>query len=63
MYIIKAKALENMKRGERNDDRFGKYLAETNGGKFISSGFVCMQKGVELSEILDPDKGITMGGM
>ena len=42
---------------------FGEYLAEMNGGEFISSGFVCMQDGAELSEILDSDEGITMGGM
>lgn len=42
---------------------FGEYLAEMNSGEFISSGFVCMQDGAELSEILDSDEGITMGGM
>ena len=42
---------------------FGEYLAERNGGEFISSGFVCMQDGAELSEILDSDEGMTMGGM
>lgn len=42
---------------------FGEYLAEANGGEFISSGFVCMQDGAELSEILDSDEGITMRGM
>ena len=42
---------------------FGEYLAEANGGEFISSGFVCMQDGAELSEILDSDEGITMGGV
>ncbi len=42
---------------------FGEYLAEANGGEFISSGFVCMQDGAELSEILDSDESITMGGM
>lgn len=44
-------------------DGFGEYLAETNGGSFISSGFVCMQEGAELSEILDSDESMTMGGM
>lgn len=42
---------------------FGEYLAEASGGEFISSGFVCMQNGAELSEILDSDEDITMGGM
>lgn len=42
---------------------FGEYLAEANGGEFISSGFVCMQDGAELSEILDSDEDMTMGGM
>ena len=42
---------------------FGEYLAEANGGEFISSGFVCMKDGAELSEILDSDEDITMGGM
>lgn len=42
---------------------FGEYLAEMNSGEFISSGFVCMQDGAELSEILDSDEGITMGGV
>ena len=42
---------------------FGEYLAEVNGGEFISSGFVCMQDGAELSEILDSDEGMTMGEM
>ena len=42
---------------------FGEYLSEMNSGEFISSGFVCMQNGAELSEILDSDEDITMGGM
>ena len=42
---------------------FGEYLAEANGGEFISSGFVCMQDGAELSEILDSEEGMTIGGM
>ncbi len=42
---------------------FGEYLAEANSGEFISSGFVCMKDGVELSEILDSDESMTMGGM
>ena len=42
---------------------FGEYLAEANGGEFISSGFVCMKDGAELSEILDSDEDMTMGGM
>lgn len=41
---------------------FGEYLAESNGGEFIPSGFICMRDGAELSEILDDDEGMTMGG-
>lgn len=44
-------------------DGFGEYMAEANGGEFISSGFVCMRDGAELSEILDSDEAMTMGGI
>lgn len=44
-------------------DGFGEYMAEANGGGFISSGFVCMRDGAELSEILDNDEAMTIGGI
>lgn len=44
-------------------DGFGAYMAEERGGEFLSSGFVCMQDGAELSEILDDDETMTMAGM
>lgn len=44
-------------------DGFGEYMAEANDGEFISSGFVCMRDGAELSEILDSDENMTMGGI
>ena len=44
-------------------DGFGEYMSEANNGEFISSGFVCMRDGAELSEILDSDEAMTMGGM
>lgn len=42
---------------------FGEYMAEANRGEFIPSGFVCMQEGADLTEILDDDENMTMGGM
>lgn len=42
---------------------FGEYMAEKNGGEFISSGFVCMQDNADLSDILDADETLTMGGI
>lgn len=44
-------------------DGFGEYMAEANGGEFISSGFVCMRDDAELSEMLDSDEAMTMGGI
>ena len=42
---------------------FGEYMAEEHSGEFISPGFVCMQDGADLSEILDNDESMTMGGI
>lgn len=42
---------------------FGEYISEANGGEFISSGFVCMRDGMELSEIFDTEEAMTMGGI
>lgn len=44
-------------------DGFGEYMVEANGGEFIPSGFVCMQGNADLSEILDSNEPMTMGGM
>lgn len=42
---------------------FGEYISEACGGEFISSGFVCMRDGMELSEIFDTEETMTMGGI
>ena len=42
---------------------FGEHIAEEYGGKFVGGNFIYNDTDTDLSEILYPDKPITMGGM
>ena len=44
-------------------DMLGEHIADELNGLFVSSGFVCMESGYSISDVLDTDQGIRMGGM
>lgn len=44
-------------------DMLGEHIADELNGLFVSSGFVCMESGYSISDVLDTDQGIHMGGM
>ena len=44
-------------------DMLGEHIADELNGLFVSSGFVCMESGYSISDVLDTDQGIYMGGM
>ena len=46
-----------------NYDLLGEHIADELNGLFVSSGFVCMESGYSVSDVLDTDQGIRMGGM
>lgn len=46
-----------------NYDRLGDHIADELNGLFVSSGFVCMEPEYSISDVLDNDQGIRMGGM
>ena len=44
-------------------DMLGEHIADELNGLFVSSGFVCMEPDYSISDVLDNDQGIRMGGM
>ena len=44
-------------------DMLGDHIASELNGLFVSSGFVCMEPDYSISDVLDNDQGIRMGGM
>lgn len=44
-------------------DALGRHIAEELNGQFVSSGFVCMESGYSISDVLDTGTGLMMGGM
>ena len=44
-------------------DMLGEHIADELNGLFVSSGFVCMESGYSISDVLDNEQGIRMGGM
>lgn len=46
-----------------NYDLLGEHIADELNGLFVSSGFVCMESGYSMSDVLDTEQGIRMRGM
>lgn len=46
-----------------NYDLLGENIADELNGKFVADGFVCMEAGYSLHDIIDTDQGMRMGGM
>ena len=44
-------------------DMLGDHIADELNGLFVSSGFVCMEPDYSISDVLDTNQGIRMGGM
>lgn len=44
-------------------DMLGEHIADELNGLFVSSGFVCMEPDYSISDVLDTDQGMRLGGM
>lgn len=44
-------------------DALGRHIAEELNGQFVSSGFVCMEPGYSISDVIDTETDLKMGGM